>query len=234
MTDTKIQPQSDSAPATDAWLTIGKIVGSQGLSGEVRVYPNSDFPERFLEPGDRWLRYPGQSDPQSIQLIAGRFLSKKGLYVVQFAGVTDRTQAEQLKNCQLLVPEGDRLPVEEGEFHVLDLLGLTVVEQQHQRPIGTVVDIIAAGNDLLDVELLPTSSPAATSDKATVEPMDDAPPHPDQRAKAAQSRRRKQRKHKKKSANRRVLIPFVYDIVPVVDLEQQRIEITPPSGLLEI
>ncbi|HEY9659223.1 MAG TPA: ribosome maturation factor RimM, partial [Allocoleopsis sp.] len=37
------------------WLEIGKIVGVQGLKGEVRIYPNSDFPERFEQPGKRWL-----------------------------------------------------------------------------------------------------------------------------------------------------------------------------------
>ncbi|MCJ8279194.1 MAG: ribosome maturation factor RimM, partial [Rivularia sp. ALOHA_DT_140] len=31
-----------------------------------------------------------------------------------------------------------------------------------------------------------------------------------------------------------VLIPFVKEIVPVVDLEAGRIEITPPDGLLEL
>jgi len=31
-----------------------------------------------------------------------------------------------------------------------------------------------------------------------------------------------------------VLIPFVKEIVPVIDLEKQRIEINPPTGLLEV
>ena len=35
---------------------VGKIVGVQGLQGELRVNPASDFPERFTEPGPRWLR----------------------------------------------------------------------------------------------------------------------------------------------------------------------------------
>lgn len=32
------------------WIEIGTIVAAHGLTGEVRVYPNSDFPERFIEP----------------------------------------------------------------------------------------------------------------------------------------------------------------------------------------
>lgn len=170
------------------WLEVGKIVAAQGLKGEVRIYPNTDFPERFEQPGSRWLLRPGQQTPEPIELLSGRYLSNKGLYIVQFAGITDRDQAEALRDCRLVVPETDRPPLEEGEFHVVDLLGLAVVDQATQQEIGTVLDVIPAGNDLLEVQL-PTG--------------------------------------------KKVLIPFVEAIVPVVDLEQRRVEITPPTGLIE-
>ncbi|MGB3200994.1 MAG: ribosome maturation factor RimM, partial [Nodosilinea sp.] len=48
---------ADTTP-TDDWVEIGRIVAPQGVKGEVRVYPSTDFPERFLEPGDRWLKRP--------------------------------------------------------------------------------------------------------------------------------------------------------------------------------
>ena len=35
---------------SDDWLSVGKIVGVQGLQGELRVNPASDFPERFTAP----------------------------------------------------------------------------------------------------------------------------------------------------------------------------------------
>jgi 16S rRNA processing protein RimM len=179
---------------TDDFLEIGKIVGAQGLKGELRVYPNTDFPERFLEPGQRWLLKPGQSEPQSIELVKGRYLDGKGLYVVQFAGVDNRDQAETLRDCKILILASDRPPLQEDEFHVADLIGLQVFEQASQTLVGEVVNVLAAGNDLLEVQY----SQAAQLSKKTV------------------------------------LIPFVHAIVPVVDLAQQRIEITPPVGLLEL
>ncbi|MEY3825444.1 MAG: hypothetical protein RLZZ148_256, partial [Cyanobacteriota bacterium] len=36
------------------------------------------------------------------------------------------------------------------------------------------------------------------------------------------------------SPEKTILIPFVKEIVPVVDLKEKRILITPPTGLLEI
>ena len=38
----------DSEEWLEDWLTVGKIVGVQGLQGELRVNPASDFPELSL------------------------------------------------------------------------------------------------------------------------------------------------------------------------------------------
>jgi 16S rRNA processing protein RimM len=181
---------SNLAPSLShsGFLEIGKIIAPQGLQGEMRVYPDSDFPERFEQPGERWLLRPGAKAPESIQLLAGRYLHGKGLYVVQLAGITSREQSEALRGSKLLVPESDRPPLEAGEFHVRDLIGLAVYDQTTQTLIGTVTDVFPAGNDLLEVE---------------------------------------------RTNGSKVLIPFVMAIVPLVDLHQQRIEITPPRGLLE-
>ena len=91
------------------WLTIGHVVGAHGLNGEVRVYPDTDFPERFEKPGERWLLKPGASTPEPIKLLKGRFQDGKGLYIVKLAGVNYRDQAEALRNAKLMV-SGQRSP----------------------------------------------------------------------------------------------------------------------------
>ncbi|MBE9013818.1 ribosome maturation factor RimM [Pseudanabaenaceae cyanobacterium LEGE 13415] len=176
------------------YIEIGKIVAAQGIKGELRVYPNTDFPERFEEPGQRWLLRPNQTEPESIELLSGRYIDGKGLYVIQIKGIRDRTTAESLRDCKLLVPDTDRPELEEGEFHVADLLGLAVYDQTTQELIGNVKDVIPAGHDLLQV--------------VKITPED--------------------------GQEKIILIPFVEAIVPVVDLDRQRIEITPPPGLLDL
>lgn len=180
-------PQAASPEVPADWLAIGKIVAPQGIKGEVRVYPDSDFPGRFLNPGQRWLLRPEVLEPEPVELLAGRYLAGKGLYVVQLAGITDRSQAEALRGALLLVLQSDRPPLEPGEFHILDLIGLEVFDQPTQKRMGAVVRIVSTGHDLLEVEMV------------------------DQQI---------------------ALIPLVKEIVPVVDLTQKRIEITPPPGLL--
>ena len=235
-------------PSDDEWLEIGRIVAPQGLNGEVRVYPNSDFPERFLEPGERWLLRPNASEPEPIQLEGGRFIEGKGLYVIRLAGIRYRDQSEKLRGAKLLVPESDRPYLEDDEYHVMDLLGVAVFHHHTGEQIGTVKDVIAAGNDLLEIALLqtpqiPAETEATVDMKSSVQEPETSvksdnaansgspTPHASMRKKA---RRRmiKNAKKKKKPNIPSVLVPFVPEIVPIVDLEVGRITVDPPPGLL--
>ena len=150
-----------------SWQEIGRIVGAHGLEGEVRVYPTSDFPERFLEPGQRWVRRSGAETPEALDLVKGRYLEPKGLYILKFKQIQHRDAAESLHKAQLLVPATDRPALELGEFYVADLIGLKVVLQETQAVVGTVVDLYEAGNDLLLVELIPTDRSAEEATPAT-------------------------------------------------------------------
>ncbi len=133
-------------------LVVGRVVGVQGLKGELRINPMSDFPERFTHPGRRWLQRRGEP-PQPLELLAGRQLPGRELYVVRFEGVADRSAAEALVGRDLLVPAADRPKLAKGEFHLLDLVGLEVRLEADGAVIGRVSDLIHAGNDLLEVEL---------------------------------------------------------------------------------
>ena len=194
-------------PTTDPWLEIGTVVAPQGLKGELRILSSSDFPERFVKPGERWLQDPkGLNPPRSVQLLGGRFLPGKNIYVVRLADVSDRQQAESLRDYRLLVARSDRPPLAEDEYHVADLVGLAVYHQLTGEKIGVVTDLLTAGNDLLEVQLnaiadtIPENLPESTNAEKS----------------------------------RKVLIPFVKAIVTSVDLEQKRIELLPPGGLLEL
>ena len=132
------------------WLPVGKVVAVQGLKGELRINPASEFPERFTEPGTRWLKARGKA-PKEIELRSGRQLPGKSLFVVRFAGVESREAAEALVGQTLMVPADDRPELKQGEFHLLDLLGLEVRLSADGVVIGTVSDLISGGNELLEI-----------------------------------------------------------------------------------
>jgi 16S rRNA processing protein RimM len=186
---------------------VGTLVAAQGLAGELRILPRSDFPERFTQPGPRWL-LARQGRPRAVELLGGRQLPGKSLFAVRLAGVSSRDAAEALVHQEFLVDASQRPKLAPGEFHLLDLVGLQVrlldaaePGSSPGEPIGRVVDLIHGGNDLLAVELAPAASPPAGGQPAP---------------------------------GRRVLIPFVEAIVPIVNLQEGWIGLTPPPGLLEL
>jgi len=202
------------------WLEVGKIVAPQGLQGEVRIYSESDFPERFEQPGRRWLQSADGAEPQAIELLQGRYLSHKGLYVVKFVGIDSREQAEALRGSKLLVSANDRPSLEDGEVYWPDLIGMEVFNQLTQSVVGTVVDTMRAGNDVLEVQLrqMPNTTVTEVNDTEAIQ---------------SKAKGRKQRQTIAQSTKQtKVLIPFVEAIVPIVDFQQRRIEINPPKGLI--
>ncbi len=170
------------------WLTIGKIVAPQGLKGEVRVNPSTDFPDRFLKPGNRWIQEKSEP-PQKIKLIKGRQIPGKSIYVVSLEGIDNREKAKDLVGKKILINSIDRPKLKKGEFHILDLVGLSIKMSNNGQEIGKVTDLTHAGNDLLEVELL---------------------------------------------KGKKILIPFVKEIVPEVNINKGWIIVSPPPGLLEL
>ena len=141
-------------------ITVGRIVAAQGLAGELRVLPLSDFPERFTRPGRRWLAGKGQP-PRAVELKAGRQLPGRELFVVRLAGIDNRTAVEALVGLELQVDAADRPPLAPGEFHLMDLVGLEARLLADGTVIGRVTDLIHSGNDLLEVELLAAAGDGA-------------------------------------------------------------------------
>jgi 16S rRNA processing protein RimM len=204
------------------WLEIGTVVGAQGLKGELRIYSSSDFPERFEKPGRRWLQNPTTQEIQQVELVSGRNVPGKNLYVVTIENIEDRSRVETLKGYKLLIKKSDRLPLEEDEYHVSDLVGLEVYDRETAENIGVVIEIYSAGNDLLEVKLHKQPTIVIADSDADLELKDDS------------SVRKTKKKKTKLPKPTTVFIPFVKEIVPVVDLQNNRIEIIPPPGLLQL
>ena len=202
---------------SDEWLEVGTIVSPQGLQGEVKVLSLSDFPERFEKKGQRWLRSPKRETPQLVTLQYGRNIPGKNLYIVKLVEINSREQAETLRNYKLLVPVSDRVPIAKDEYHVADLIDLGVYLQETGELVGHVRDIFSTGHDLLEVELIPKLIPEVILE--TLPEMEEA---------IAEEEIVVNKKPKT------ILIPFVMTIVPVVDIANKRIEITPPAGLLDL
>ncbi len=203
----------------DDLIEIGTIVGVLGLKGEVKVKIATDFPERFTKAGERWLKVKGNSSPQKVELVKGRVIPGKDVYVVKLDGVDDRNQAEALKGGILYVDKCDRPKLQKDEYHVRDLIGLEVYNQEDKENIGIVIDVFSAGNDILEVKL-------HKQPEIEINPKNE--PNLENISRISKRKKFKPKKIKEKT----ILIPFVQEIVPIVDLDKKIIEINPPLGLI--
>ncbi len=172
----------------DKWMSIGEIVAPQGLRGELRIKPNSDFPERFTNPGKRWIQKANEL-PTEVKLKKGTLIPGKSIYVLSFEGVSNRSSAEEIIGWKLVVPISSRPMLSKEEYHFFDLIGLEARKGPKKTLIGYVTDLIKGGNDLLEIELL---------------------------------------------EGKKVLVPFVKEIVPEIEIKEKWLQINPPPGLLEL
>ena len=173
------------------WLIVGLITSCHGIKGEVKVKSLSDFEERFLKPGIRWLQKENEP-PSKIELISGFKQPGKATFIIKLQGINTRNDAEQIKKFKILV-KTDKLPkLKKEEFHLLELINLEVRTQENDgyKKIGQVINLENEKNNLLVIKLF---------------------------------------KNQKK-----VLIPFVTEIVPLIDIKNNFLVINPPDGLLEL
>jgi 16S rRNA processing protein RimM len=125
------------------FLRVGRIVGSFGIKGQVKVEPLTDFPER-MSPGSR-IRL----DDNWIEIERASW--HKGQLILTIEGVPDRTAADGLKWKYLEAPATERPELDEDEFYTSDLYGLEVLTAAGER-LGVVDDIIEGpAHDILVV-----------------------------------------------------------------------------------
>ena len=130
-------------------LVVGRIGRAHGIKGEVTVEVRTDEPELRLGPGAVLATDPASVGPLTIE--TGRVHS--GRLLLRFAGVSDRTAAEALRNTLLIAEiDPDELPEEEDEYYDHQLMDLDVVTVDGQE-VGRITEIShLASQDLFIVE----------------------------------------------------------------------------------
>jgi 16S rRNA processing protein RimM len=120
----------------DQFITLARVVKTQGRRGEVGVEVHSDVPDRFVV-GMRVFALA--DDGERRELTIEELWPHKGLLVLKFSGVDDMNDAESIVGCELQVPQEERAQLEPGWIYVSDLVGCVVFDGERQ--IGTVKDL---------------------------------------------------------------------------------------------
>ena len=126
-----------TADASGEFVTLARVVKTQGRHGEVAAEVHSDVPDRFCA-GMKLLALAKSGDSRAELEIEGLW-PHKGLLVLKFRGVDSMTSAEVLIGSELQVPSASRARLDRGWNYVSDLVGCFVFDGG--REIGRIEDV---------------------------------------------------------------------------------------------
>ncbi|GMA99312.1 ribosome maturation factor RimM [Pelosinus sp. IPA-1] len=129
----------------DNMIVIGKIGAPQGVRGEVRVTPLTDFPERFRE-----LKTALLDDGTSLPIESVRYHQQ--FVLLKFRGMDNRNDIEHLRGKLIKVERKDLVQLPAGHYYIFDIVGLEVYTEEKEY-LGKVTDVLETGsNDVYIVE----------------------------------------------------------------------------------
>lgn len=128
----------------DDLLKVGIIANTHGLRGEVKVFPTTDDPARYLDLED--LILDTGKEKKKLKIESVRFF--KNMVILKFQGLDNINDAEKYKKKELYVTREQAVPLGEDEYFVADLIGLLAVSDEGED-LGEVADVIQTGaNDV--------------------------------------------------------------------------------------
>jgi 16S rRNA processing protein RimM len=125
-------------PLDQAVLTIGIIVGTHGIGGDLKVRPVTDVPEQFELLSSVYVG--DEARPRKVQHV--RFHS--GQVLLKLRGISNREDGASFRGQPIRISGKDALPLEEGEFLLYQLIGLDAFDESGNK-VGTTVDLIETG-----------------------------------------------------------------------------------------
>lgn len=121
-------------------ITIGVIVAPHGVRGELKVIPQTDFPDRFLTMDDCYI------DGKLYHLSSARF--HKQFVLITLDEIVDRNAAELISKKEIQITREQLVPLEEGRYYIFDMIGLSVYNKEGVL-LGTLSDVLQPGaNDV--------------------------------------------------------------------------------------
>jgi 16S rRNA processing protein RimM len=229
-------------------LVVGRVTRPHGVRGEVSVEVRTDDPDLRFAVGRVMATDPAAAGPLTVESMRWH----SGRLLIQFAGIGDRNQAEELRGTWLTLDSAEVGSTgDPDEFHDHELIGLAVVTTSGE-PVGRVTDVRHFGQDLLVIAPAPASSPAgpkarpagagpdeaapdkAAPDEASPDEAGPVPTGPAQAGRGPGGPALAGRTRPGGGLSTELLVPFVAAIVPEVDVAAGRLVIDPPPGLLEL
>ena len=126
----------------EQYFEIGKITGTHGIRGTMRVFPTTEDPSRFERLKEIIVEIRGKRETFHIQKVAFH----KQFVLLTVKEITDINVAELYKNGRILIPDAMAIPLGEDEYYNRDLYGLKVVTEEGEE-LGEITEIFPTGSN---------------------------------------------------------------------------------------
>ena len=126
----------------EQYFEIGKITGTHGIRGTMRVFPTTEDPSRFERLKEIIVEIRGKRETFHIQKVAFH----KQFVLLTVKEITDINVAELYKNGRILIPDAMAIPLGEDEYYNRDLYGLKVVTEEGEE-LGELTEIFPTGSN---------------------------------------------------------------------------------------
>ena len=129
------------------YIETGKIVGTHGVKGMVRIQPWADEPE-FLK--NFKTLYLDKNGEKAVKIREIKVL--KSVLAVKLQGIDTIEEAEKYRNTVIYIDRNDiRLP--DGRYFVTDLIGCEVYDAANNSFLGKLSDVSKTGaNDVWHIK----------------------------------------------------------------------------------
>lgn len=123
----------------EQFFQVGVISSTHGIRGEVKVFPTTDDAARFRDLKEVVLDTGKEQIPLEIQGV--KFF--KQFVILKFKGIDNINDIEKYKGKRLLVSRENAVELEEDEYYIADLLGMSVETDDGEK--GILKDVIETG-----------------------------------------------------------------------------------------
>ncbi len=120
------------------FIQVGRLGRARGIFGWLWITPDTDFPERFVNL-DRIM--VSESDTWRELMIEGAKVIG-GRPAIKFVGINRREDAGRLTNRILAVTREQLVQLPPDTHYVFDLVGCEVRDEESDRRLGEIVDVI--------------------------------------------------------------------------------------------
>lgn len=128
------------------YLDSGKIVGTHGIKGEVRIDPWCDSPAFLAAFKTLYLDERGET------AVKVKSRPHKNITLCKIEGVDTIEAAERLRG-KIVYINRDDIRLDEGVHFVQDLMGLEVRDADSNELYGTISDVLRTGaNDVYEIK----------------------------------------------------------------------------------